>query len=104
MKSYWVVFVDVSDPDAYKSLYQAANAAPIRKHGGRFLVRGMDHTVVEGSARSRLVVIEFPTETAARDCYYSAEYQAAKSLRDDLAISDFVIAEGYGGPQPSDAA
>jgi uncharacterized protein (DUF1330 family) len=100
MKSYWVVLVDVSDPEAYKAQYQPANAGPIRKYGGRFLVRGMDHEVVEGSARSRLVVIEFPTAEAARDCYNSAEYQQAKALRDNLATSDFMIVGGYDGPQP----
>jgi uncharacterized protein (DUF1330 family) len=103
VKSYWVVFADVSDPEAYK-VYQAANAAPIRKYGGRFLVRGRDHVAVEGSVRSRLVVIEFPTAEAARDCYNSPEYQAAKTLREPLAISDFAIAPGYDGPQPSDVA
>ena len=102
MKSYWVVFADVNDPEAYKA-YQAANAAPIRKYGGRFLIRGMDHRVVEGSARSRLVVIEFPSAEAASDCYNSPEYTAAKSIREDLSVADFAIAPGYDGPQPSDA-
>ena len=102
MKSYWVVFADVRDPEAYKE-YQAANAAPIHKHGGRFLVRGMDHQVVEGSARSRLVIVEFPSADAARDCYFSSEYVKAKAIRDTLSEADFVLAPGYEGPQPGDA-
>jgi uncharacterized protein (DUF1330 family) len=102
MKSYWVVFADVKDPEAYKA-YQAANAAPIRKHGGRFLVRGMGHAAVEGSSRSRLVVVEFPSAEAASECYHSQEYTSAKSIRNGLSVADFVIAPGYDGPQPIDA-
>ena len=102
MKSYWVVFADVNDPEAYKA-YQAANAEPIRKHGGRFLVRGISHEAVEGSSRSRLVVVEFPSAEAASDCYNSPEYTAAKSVRNGLSVADFVIAPGYDGPQPIDA-
>ena len=102
MKSYWVVFADVSDPEAYKA-YQAANAAPIRKHGGRFLVRGMGHKAVEGTSHSRLVVIEFPSAEAANECYNSLEYTSAKSVREGLSVTDFVIAPSYDGPQPTDA-
>jgi len=103
VKSYWVVFVDVNDPEAYKA-YQAANAAPISKYGGRFLVRGMGHKTVEGKSRSRLVVVEFPSAEAASDCYNSPEYTSAKAVREGLSIADFVVAQGYEGPQPANAA
>ena len=99
MKGYWVVYVDVDDVEGYKA-YQAANAEPIRKHGGRFLVRGMDHQVVEGKARSRLVIIEFPSVEAARDCYGSPEYSKARTIREGLSSADFVIAPGYENAQP----
>jgi uncharacterized protein (DUF1330 family) len=99
VKSYWVVQVDVDNTEAYKS-YQAANAAPIRKYGGRFLVRGTEHDAVEGSARSRLVVVEFPSAEAARECYNSPEYIAARKMREGVSVGDFVIAPGYEGPQP----
>ncbi|MFP9138560.1 DUF1330 domain-containing protein [Devosia sp. XGJD_8] len=102
MKSYWIVQVDVNDPEAYKA-YMTANAAPIGKFGGRFLVRGMDHKAVEGGARSRLVMVEFPSAQAAGECYNSPEYSSAKSIRDGLSVTDFVIAPGYDGPQPAGA-
>jgi uncharacterized protein (DUF1330 family) len=53
--------------------------------------------VVEGAARARTVVIEFPSLEQARACYASPEYQAAKALRDPVATGDLVIIEGYGG-------
>jgi uncharacterized protein (DUF1330 family) len=99
VKGYWIVLADVNDTEAYKA-YQAANAEPIRKYGGKFLVRGMDHTIVEGTARSRMVVVEFPSVEAARACYDSPEYTSAKALRSGLSILDFMIAPGYDGPQP----
>ena len=38
-KGYWVVSVDVSDPEGYK-LDIAENAKAFRKYGARFLARG----------------------------------------------------------------
>jgi uncharacterized protein (DUF1330 family) len=99
VKGYWIAQIDVHDMDAYKP-YQAAAAAALARFGGRYLIRGGTREVVEGIARSRTVVIEFPTYQAALDCYRSAEYQKALPGRTDLAISDFVIIEGYDGPQP----
>ncbi len=101
MKSYWVVLADVNDTEAYK-VYQAANAEPIGKYGGRFLVRGMHHKAVEGASRSRLVVVEFPSSEAAFECYNSPEYTSAKAIRQGLSVADFLIAPGYDGPQPDD--
>lgn len=95
-KGYWVVHVDIADPAAYET-YRAANAAPLAEHGGRFLVRGGPQEVVEGAARRRTVVVEFPTIEAARACYASAGYQAAKALRLPASEADFLIVEGWEG-------
>jgi uncharacterized protein (DUF1330 family) len=98
-KGYWIGRVDVSNPEAYKA-YVAANAEPFRKYGGRFLVRGGAFEAVEGAARSRNVVIEFPTYQAAIDCWNSPKYKHAKSLRDGHAVAEVLVIEGYDGPQP----
>ena len=58
-KGYWIARVDVSDVEAYQA-YVRANAGPLGRYGARFLVRGGDHVVVEGSGRQRNVVLEFP--------------------------------------------
>jgi len=101
-KGYWVVRIDVSDPERYKA-YVAANAEPFRKFGARFLVRGGQFENPEGSSRSRNVVLEFPSYQTALECYHSPEYQAAVRLREPVATGDVVIIEGYEGPQPGDA-
>jgi uncharacterized protein (DUF1330 family) len=98
-KGYWIVRVDIADPEQYKK-YIAANAAPLRKHGGRFLVRGGKYESLEGESRSRNAVIEFPTYQAALDCWKSPEYQAAIELRAPVSTIDLIVIEGYEGEQP----
>lgn len=98
-KGYWIARVDVRDPEAYKE-YVAANAEPFAKYGARFVVRGGRFEAVEGRARERNVVLEFPSYQAALDCYRSPEYARAKALRQNASEGDLVIIEGYDGPQP----
>lgn len=93
-KGYWIGRVDVDNLDEYAS-YVAANKMPFKKYGARFLVRGGRFTNPEGGARERNVVIEFPSYEAALECYHSAEYQAAKALRDPVAQTDLIIIEGH---------
>ena len=100
-KGYWIARVDVSDMEAYQQ-YVQANAAPFAQFNARFLVRGGEQEVPEGTARSRNLVIEFDSYQAALDCYHSSEYQSAKALRADAAESDLVIIQGYAGNQPGD--
>ncbi len=97
-KGYWIARVDVADPEKYKS-YIAANAAPLKKYGARFLVRGGAFENPEGSSRARTVVLEFPSYQAALECYRSPEYQEAIKYRADVSTMDMVIIEGYEGPQ-----
>lgn len=93
-KGYWIAHNIVHSPAEYDK-YRAANAAPLAEFGARFLVRGGDQEVHEGTWNSRTVVIEFPSYEAAKACYQSGSYQAAKSLRDDIAEGNLVIVEGY---------
>ena len=97
-KGYWIGHIDVTEPEGYKA-YMAADMAPFGKFGGRFVVRGGAREIPEGKARSRTVVLEFPSYDAALACYWSDDYQAAKKLRDGKADFDLVIVEGYGGPK-----
>ena len=77
---YWVVFADVTDPEGYKG-YMAANAKALAKYGGRFLARGGNVEPKEGKPRSRVVVVEFPSYSAALECYRSPEYVSAMKER-----------------------
>ena len=98
-KGYWIARIDVTDQTKYDR-YRAANGEALKKYGGRFLVRGGTFERPEGRARSRNVVVEFPSYQAAADCYHSPEYQKAKAERAGGAEFDFIVIEGYDGPQP----
>lgn len=95
-KAYWIARVDIRDPERYKDYVTTARPA-FEKHGARFLVRGGATQPLEGQARARNVVIEFPSMEAARACYESAEYQAAKAIRQTVADGELLIVEGYEG-------
>jgi uncharacterized protein (DUF1330 family) len=99
-KGYWIGRVDVNNPEAYQN-YVKANAAAFAKYGARFLVRGGNFEAVEGTARARNVVIEFPSYEAALACWHSPEYEAAKAERTGHAIAEIIVIEGYDGPQPA---
>ena len=98
-KAYWIVRVDVSNPEGYQD-YVAANGVAFAKYGARFLVRGGPYRVAEGEARARNVVIEFPSYEAAEACWDSPEYQDAKAKREGHAVADVIIMSGYEGAQP----
>ena len=99
-KGYWIARVDVSEQETYKA-YVAANAEPLGKFGGRFLVRAGRFENPEGASRSRNVVLEFPSYQAALDCWHSPEYQRAIRIRQPVSTVDLIIIEGYDAPPPA---
>jgi uncharacterized protein (DUF1330 family) len=63
-------------------------------HGAKFLARGGDHSVVEGPILDRHVIIEFPTIEAARACYASPDYTAARKARDGACVAHITLVNG----------
>ena len=92
-KGYWVAHVDVSDPIAYED-YKAANLVAFSKYGAQFVVRGGRQLIIEGSIKSRTVVIEFSDYETALACYNSPEYREALEIRKNISIGDLVVVEG----------
>jgi uncharacterized protein (DUF1330 family) len=96
-KGYIIGHINVTNPERYKD-YVAANAAPISKYGGRFIVRNGQCEVPEGGmAGRRHVVLEFDSYERAVAFYHSPEYQAALKIREEASTGDLVIIEGYEG-------
>jgi uncharacterized protein (DUF1330 family) len=98
-KGYWIARVDVTDEPGFAP-YAAANQAIFKKFGGRYVVRAGKFERVEGSSRSRNVVVEFPDYVTALACYRSPEYQANIKVREPHGVVDLIVIEGYDGPQP----
>jgi uncharacterized protein (DUF1330 family) len=93
MSAYWIAHVTVTDAEAYKG-YQALAPVAFAAFGARFLARGGAHEVLEGPVLDRHVVIEFPSLEAARACYHSSEYQAARARRAGAATAHVVLVQG----------
>jgi uncharacterized protein (DUF1330 family) len=93
-KAYIVVQVDVTNPQQYAE-YAKLTPDIIAKFGGRFLARAGKTVTLEGPpAKSRVVVIEFPSLQKAEEFYRSPEYTAAKKLRAGAATAQFIAVEG----------
>jgi uncharacterized protein (DUF1330 family) len=92
-KGYWVVGLDVDDPERY-AVYQQFVRPFLAASGGTFVVRGGQQEVVEGNARRRTVVVEFPSYVDAVTVYHSEAYQTGMQDRLAASVADFVIVEG----------
>ncbi|CAA9474093.1 MAG: hypothetical protein AVDCRST_MAG65-983 [uncultured Solirubrobacteraceae bacterium] len=90
------VIADGRAPDPSKlDEYRRRNAELVPAHGGRFLVRGGAHEVLEGGWEpGRLVIMEFPDRGAARAWYDSPEYVELRKQRQANGETDLVMVEG----------
>jgi uncharacterized protein (DUF1330 family) len=94
MAAYVIGDVDVHDPEAYVE-YRKLVAPTIEKYGGRFLVRGGPHEVIEGDqVPHRIVVLEFESVAQAKAWHSSEEYAPAIAIRQKAATSNVIIVEG----------
>lgn len=93
-KGYWIARLTVNDAARYPE-YVATAAPAYARFGAKLIVRAGKFDAVEGVARPRNVVVEFPTYQAAIDCYNSPEYTAARAIRQAIADGEFIIIEGY---------
>jgi uncharacterized protein (DUF1330 family) len=95
MKAYVIAAETIND-SAMFDLYRKEVPATLVPFGGQFVVRGANLTVIEGEwPHPRLVIIEFPSRTAAEDWYKSAEYRKIISLRLKSSVGNLIIADGF---------
>lgn len=93
-KGYIIAQVDVTNPQAYGE-YAKLSPGIIAKFGGRFLARAGRTVTLEGTpARSRVVIIEYPSFDRAQAFFSSPEYQQAKKQREGAANAQFILVEG----------
>ncbi|MEO0819450.1 MAG: DUF1330 domain-containing protein [Pseudomonadota bacterium] len=93
-KGYWIAHAEVTEPEGYQRYVDAARPA-FEAHGAQFLVRGGQAEEMEGPlGRPRNIVIVFPSLDAARACYNSEAYQAARQHRLAAGIASITLVEG----------
>ena len=93
LKAYWIAYVAVTKPDAYKN-YKAAAPETFKKHGGRLLARGALATKLEGNCWQRHAVIEFDSVETAHICYNAPRCSSAKQKQGGACIASVTIIEG----------
>jgi uncharacterized protein (DUF1330 family) len=95
MSAYVIVNVDTKHPQEYERYKEMAQKT-VAQYGGRYIVRGGQMSVMEGSWKpTRIVILEFPSYEKAHEWWNSAEYAPAKELRRQLSTSDLLIVDGY---------
>ena len=94
MKAYLVLDFSVHDLRGFMP-YVRGIPAFIEKHGGRYLVRGVEPAVIEGDwAPDAMVILEFPSADNARAFLADPEAQALFAVRHGTTTSRLVLAEG----------
>ena len=94
MPAYLIADVEVHDPDIYAE-YRRQVLPLIQQYGGRFIVRGGAHEVLEGAWKpQRIVVIEFPDMATLKTWYNSPEYAKLIALRQGVSRGSLIAVEG----------
>ncbi len=94
MSAYIVGDITVHDTERYKK-YVGRAPDFVKKHSGKYLVRGGDMQVSEGDWNpQRVVVIEFPSMADAQGFLQDPEYQAIAEDRRAATTSNLIVVEG----------
>jgi uncharacterized protein (DUF1330 family) len=92
MAAYGIFDVEIHDVPRYQE-YMRQVKPVIEAAGGRYLVRGGPHKVVEGSWHPhRLVIFEFPSMAAMESFYASPAYKSLKVLREGCSTAHAAVA------------
>jgi uncharacterized protein (DUF1330 family) len=85
---------DVWDADALQE-YRRRNTDAVAAAGGRFLIRGGEHELLEGEWDTRrIVLMEFPDREAARAWWTSDGYEAIKPIRRGASTTNIILVDG----------
>ena len=94
MPAYVIADIEVIDSAGFEE-YRRQVPGTIAAHGGRYLARGGDTEVLEGSwSPKRCVILEFPTMEAAKAWYDSPAYREARQLRFKVADYRAFLVQG----------
>ena len=94
MKAYLVLDFSIHDLPGFRP-YISAIPAFIEKHGGRYIVRGAEPTVMEGGWSPELMVIlEFPSREDAEAFLKDPDAQTLFAVRHATTNSKLVLVDG----------
>ena len=94
MKAYLVLDFTVNDLRRFMT-YVAGIPAHIARHSGKYIVRGVEPTTIEGDWKpDRMVIIEFPERKNAEAFLGDPEIQDLFKLRKGTTTSKLVLVDG----------
>jgi uncharacterized protein (DUF1330 family) len=94
MLGYAIFNIQVTNPEDYKEYLKHVTAIA-EKFGGKYIVRGGETTVIEGTwVHPRTVVIQFPSYEKALEWYHSEDYKPVRQIRLDNAVTNAIIIQG----------
>jgi uncharacterized protein (DUF1330 family) len=94
MKAYLVLDLTIHDLAGFRP-YIASIPAFINKHAGKYIVQGVQPTIVEGDWRpERVVVIEFPARENAEAFLSDSDCQDLFRVRHETTTSKLVLVDG----------
>ena len=94
MSVYVIVEISIHDAAIYER-YKLLAPATLAIYGGKYLVRGGDTTVLEGTWNpTRVVILEFASAEAVKRWWSSPEYAEAKALRQSCTHTNMLILDG----------
>mgnify|MGYP003599864085 FL=1 len=91
--AYVIIHVNVTNTEQYDK-YRVLSGQAMAEHGAEILVRGGAQTILEGEFYPRTVLLKFASVEKAQAFYDSNTYKAARELRKDASVADFMIVEG----------
>jgi uncharacterized protein (DUF1330 family) len=94
MAAYIIVEIEITDPVGYEE-YKKQAAATVHKYDGKYIVRGGKAEILEGNWKpKRIVILEFPTVTRAKEWLTCEEYREPRKLRHRTAKTNMLVIEG----------
>ena len=94
MKAYLVLDFSVNDFSGFRK-YIAEIPAFIEKHSGRYIVRGVQPTTIEGDWKpEHMVILEFPEREKAEAFLRDPQIQDLFKVRHDTTTSKLVLVDG----------
>lgn len=95
-KAYNIVnIINIYDKEKFQE-YVIGHIPSIKKFGGKFLVKGDQGEVIEGSWESNLMVVqEFPSIERFKEWYNSDDYRPWKELRQSCAEVNVILTHGF---------
>ena len=94
MSGFAIFNIEIKKPEEYKEYVE--KVTPIaNKFGGKYIVRGGEAEVIEGTwTYPRTIIIKFPSYEKALEWYSSEEYKPIKKIRLDNSVSNGIIIKG----------